>query len=467
MYIVVNACKNLVRNIGRNLLIAAVTLVVVASSVVTLTIVNAAANIVDGIRLELGSRVEIRQDFIEMRQSGLGREDVSYVSIDDFLAFADSEYLRTSIFGADMYGWSDAFCAIGDDPYDPGAQERDNGQGEIVRIETCKLISTSAPDTLPDFGTLRAISEGRMFEDLNECIVSEDLARLNGLSPGDTIWLRGAYAADKSYELIITGVYSDATDEYLNPFLAFFGEMFAHNRRNEIITSFETLMGAVWETNAGLDMKTEYYLKDPDDVALFEAEVRAKGLPVTYNVSINRAAYDKVTGPVSGMSGAAAMFAAAVLVLGAIVLALISFIAVRERKYEIGVLRAMGMERVKVALSILAETAMISAVCLVVGLAAGGLSAQRIADGILNGRVAAAEAESEQGPNKALFVGGQAQIGDGTAGYVPESEIKIVLDAGVIVKIIIITLGLAVISGAVGTGFITRFEPLKILRERN
>ncbi|MCL2060598.1 MAG: FtsX-like permease family protein, partial [Oscillospiraceae bacterium] len=214
------------------------------------------------------------------------------------------------------------------------------------------------------------------------------------------------------------------------------------------------------------DMKTEYFLNDPDDITRFEAEVRAKGLPVTYNVSINQAAYDKVTGPLAGMRGAAVTFMVVILILGAIVLALVSFLAVRERKYEVGVLRAMGMERGKVAAGMLAESVMIAAVCLAIGLLAGGAVAQPVADSILAGRVAEAEDEYGDGLNRALFVGGQAQIGDGAQGYVPESEIEVSLGAGVFAQIIVITICLAALSGAIGVAAITQYEPLKILRER-
>ena len=466
MYLVTNAAKNLLRNKGRNILIFAITLSIIVSAVVTLTINNAASKIIDDIRLDLGSRVEVRQDFIEMRQSGLGREDASYISIENFYAFAKSDYLRKAIYNADMYAWSDMFFAVDDYSDTPGETTRINDNGEEVLVETCKLISTSEPDTLSEFGTLRQIVEGRMFESLNECIISEELAALNNLSVGDTIELRGAYATDKNYNMKIVGIYSDATEDYTNWFLAINGR-FADNRRNEILTSFETLMSAGWETNAGLDMKMEYFLKDPDDIGSFEAEVRSIGLPITYNVSINQAAYDKVTGPLSGMKGAALTFMIAILALGAIVLALLSFMAVRERKYEVGVLRAMGMERGKVAFGILAEAVIISAACLILGLCAGSLAAQPIADNMLEARVADTEEEYADGANKVLFAGGQMQTDDNTQGYEPESEIQVGLSAAVIVQIIMVTLALAALSGVIGIVFITQYEPLKILRERN
>ena len=469
MYLFTNAMKNLVRNKGRNILIAAVTLAIIVSTVVTLTINNAAAKIIDDIRLDLGSRVEIGQDFMEMRAAGLdGRTDSVHLSINDFYSYANSDYLRKTIFSATMYGWSNTFCAINDDPSNPGATERSDGQGGTVLDETCKLVSTSDPNTLPDFGTLRNITYGRMFEGLNECIISEELANLNGISIGDSLELRGAIVTDKEYKMTVVGFYSDSTDEYTN-FMFMFNRPVSENRRNEIITSFDTLMTAGWETSYGLHIKNEYYLKNPDNVKLFEQEVRTKGLPITYNVSINQAAYDKVTGPLSGMKGAAVTFMVVILILGAIVLALLSFMAVRERKYEVGVLRAMGMERGKVAFGILAETVMIAALCLVIGLGAGTVMSQPIADNMLEGRVAAAEAEDAASGtgNKVLFAQGQMQTDDKAAGYMPESEIQVSLGADVIIQIIMITLALAALSGVIGVVVITQYEPLKILRERN
>ena len=470
MYLLANAIKNLARNKGRNIMLAAITLAIIVSSVVTLTINNAAAKVIDDIRLDLGSRVEIKQDFIELSHSGLisqsNRENIRYVTIDDFYAYADSDYLRNTIFGAEMYAWSGTFIAVGDEA--AGAATRTNDDGEEVLVETLRLIGATEPDELPDFGTLREIAEGRMFDGLDECIISEEAAQLNNISIGDVIDVKGAYAyaADKYYSLTVVGIYSDYTEEYTNWFLAMYGR-YADSRRNEIIVSFETLIAPGWESNAGLNMTTEYFLKDPDDIRAFENEVRAKGLPVTYDVKINEAAYDKVAGPMSSLRSASVTFMVVILVLGAIVLALLSFMAVRERKYEVGVLRAMGMERGKVAFGFLSEAIMISLLSLAIGLGAGTVMAQPVASSILEGNVAAAEAESEGQGNKAIFVGGQSQIGDGSAGYVPESEIQVSLSANVLFQIIALTLSLAALSGIIGVIAITRYEPLKILRERN
>ena len=463
MYIIANAMKNLARNKGRNALVAAITLAIVVSTVVALTINNAAAKIIDDIRLDIGSRVEIKQDFIEMRQAGLdGRTDASYISIDNFESYGKSAYLRKTIFSAEMYAWSGTFFAVGDE--EKGTGMRSDGQGGEALNETLRLVGTSETDALADFGTLREVVDGRMFEGPGECIIGEEIAWLNNVSVGDAIDVRGAsYAPDKTYSLTVVGIFSDYTEEYTNWFLSMHGR-FADSRRNEVIASWDTLMSAGWETNHGLNMTTAYYLRDPDDIKLFEQEVREQGLPVTYNVSINQAAYDKVTGPLSGMKGAVTTFMAVILILGAIVLALISFMAIRERKYEVGVLRAMGMGKGKVAAGILAEAILISAICLSLGLGAGSMMAQPIADGMLEGRVEEVEEEFAGGANRVLFAGGQMQTDDSTQGFEPESEIQVSLNADVIIQIIIITLALSALSGVIGIVIITQYEPLKILQ---
>jgi hypothetical protein len=95
--------------------------------------------------------------------------------------------------------------------------------------------------------------------------------------------------------------------------------------------------------------------------------------------------------------------------------------------------------------------------------------AQPIADSMLSGRVAVAEAKaaSSGAGNKVLFAGGQMQTDDDAQGYEPESEIQVGLNEAVLLQIIAITLTLAALSGAIGIAFITQYEPLKILRERN
>lgn len=464
MYIISNAIKNLVRNWGRNMLIGLVTLAIIISAVVTLTINNASSVIIDEARLDIASRVDISVDLFAH-----GREGMQTITIEQYISFADSDYLRHTIFQAEMQAWFGNFFAVGDlemgmaSPPDPS----------LVHSPVGKLTGHSEPENISGFGIYRHFVAGGMFEAINEAIITEELAGLNGLSVGDIIHIESAFQYGKRFELEIVGIFSHEPDP-MEEWQASIWEMMGFSlpsmiSHNEIFTGFETLMAAGWETADGLDMRLEYYLRNPDYLANFETEVRAKGLPDVFGVTINQAALDRVTGPLESLRNAALTFTIVILILGAIVLVLVSYLAIRERKYEVGVLRAMGMGRGKIAFGILTESMVITTLCLAIGLGAGAAVAQPMADNLLATEVESAieaVANAEEG-GRVLIAGGQVQTDDPASGYRAISEIEVAVGIDVIMQIIFIALALAAVSSIIGIIRITQYEPLKILRERN
>jgi putative ABC transport system permease protein len=336
----------------------------------------------------------------------------------------------------------------------------------MANLMTMKLIGATDLNNLPDFGTDRHIIDGRMFAGIDEVIISQDLAAHNGVGVGDTITIESVFHPVHVFELTVVGIYSDATPEYTDWWMQMFGR-FSENRRNEIMTSFETITAAGFTDDRALHVRAEYFLRNPDYLPLFEAEVRALGLPDIFGVTINQDALDVVTGPLNSMSSTAHVFTVIVLLLGAIVLTLISYMAIRERKYEIGVLRAMGMGKSKISAGIFMETAAITAICLVIGLGVGNLAAQPVADMLLAGEVAAAEAavNTDDG-GLFLMAGGQAQTNNPAAGFSPISDIEIAIGTDVITQIILIAFGLAIISSIIAIATITKYEPMRILSSR-
>jgi len=455
MYLITNAIKNLTRNKGRNLLLAAVTLAIIIGAVVTLTIHSAAERAIDDVRLDIGSRVTIEQDILSMFREG-GAEalaaNTEYIPFNDLITFADSQYLSNTIFNAEVMN-------LTSDNLDDTVQATCPFTGEDIQLlASTRIVGSSHPNYHPDIAQLEEIIiEGRMFADLNEVVINDDFAARNNLYVGSVFEIEALFF-DISFELTVVGIFSDDAFEHRNL-------MFIN-----IFTSFDTIAAAAGDSNEGFNVIAEYFLRNPDYLESFEREVRAKGLPDSYIVSINQVAFDRVIGPMLSMQSAVMTFSIVILILGAIVLALISFLVVRERKYEIGVLRAMGMKNGKVAVGIIVESVAITVSCLVIGLSAGVAIAQPIANNLLESRVATAEARSEElGHDTTIAVvmfGGQMQT-ESRVGYRPKSEIAVGLGGDVIVQIIAITLGLAALSGIIGVLVITRYEPLKILRERS
>jgi putative ABC transport system permease protein len=182
-------------------------------------------------------------------------------------------------------------------------------------------------------------------------------------------------------------------------------------------------------------VKFVYHLKSPDLLDAFRAEVHDNGLPEGYKVDIDEKSYENRIMPLKGLRDISRTFFLIVLALGAAIMVLLSITAVRERKYEIGVLRAMGMKKNKLALGFWIEIIALTCICFVLGIIAGGLLSQPISDILLAGQ----------------------QVTSVNISVSPQTALQIF---GVAIL-------LASIAGIISVSRITKYEPIKILMERN
>jgi len=223
----------------------------------------------------------------------------------------------------------------------------------------------------------------------------------------------------------------------------------------QLFAESEYLDGAnIVEGNRGYE--AVYYLKHPDMFSAFEAEIRNKGLPNDYNVRTDESAFDSVAGSVESLNNLAFTFMIIVLVLGAVIMILMSVIAIRERKYEIGVLRAMGMKKNKVALGLWAEIIVITCICFVLGMGLGTLLSQPVSDAIMTGQAQSADT-------------GSSSLADRLNAKETEQaeNINVTVNTVTALEIFIISILLASIAGIISVSRITKCEPIKILMERN
>ncbi|WP_343216129.1 ABC transporter permease [Clostridium mobile] len=474
MYIFQNALKNIVRNRGRNILMGIIIFAIIVTTVVALIINNTASGIIDDYKARFGSEVTITPNMEKMREQAQtqmedGKTAIQMkrppISPEQYLDFGDSEYILNSTYTAAAGVKSENITPIDEEAGASGTTMMK--QGGVGDFQPEMRLYGNFWD---DFNNgNREIAEGRMVEDKEECIISTDLAELNDISVGDKITLEGMLSdeegntQDTTYELTVVGTFYDTTEEYSN-------SMFKNpymNRRNEILADFDTVLAPMESGQRGIEITATYSLKNPDMLADFREEVYAKGLNEVYDVTTDEASYNKIVGPVEGLKSISLTFMIIVLVLGGIILALLSSISIRERKYEIGVLRAMGMKKGKVALGLWAEMLIITCLCLVVGIGSGTLVAQPVANVLLNDQIVAAEeaeANANTGGPKMVIVGGKPA---GTTNVKPLDNIEVSLGIDTIGQIITISLLLASVSGIVSIGKITKYEPIKILMERN
>lgn len=210
-------------------------------------------------------------------------------------------------------------------------------------------------------------------------------------------------------------------------------------------------------TDSGRGIEAVYYLIHPNMLAAFEADLRSRGLPDGYTARTDEAAFANVAAPVESLQTLSFAFLLIILVLGAVIMVLLSAITIRERKYEIGVLRAMGMKKQNVALSLWTEIIVITCICFALGLGAGSVLSQPISDAILAGQA--------QPATSVTTLADRINDANNTA---PSQAVTVDVSITAVTALQIFGLSvlLASVAGIISVSRITRSEPIKILMER-
>jgi len=491
MFIFQNAIQNLARNKGRNILLSAIIFAIIATTAVTLIINNTANGIIEDYRVRFGSEVNIIPDTAQIMDNiggmfgggmggmfgGGGRGAMSgvmpQVTAQQSLAFAQLPQVLSYHMTATQPAFNENIYAVdGDAEIEIGGGMFGGGGGMGAMLGGMNLEEQSLPtfrlqgNYWEDFEMgLRELVDGEFPQAYGEVIISMELAELNGFVIGDTLRLYTPTMSAR--DLTIVGIFFDMTPE--NATGGFVRAAFL-NRRNEVLTTLDTVTASIGESANGVSVTATYYLRAPELLPYFEAELRNLGLDPLMLVTTNEAAYYAIVQPVMGLRDVTSTFMIIVLVLGSVVMLFLASISIRERKYEIGVLRAMGMKKREVALGLWTEMLIITVVCLVLGLTVGTVVAQPISDTLLAAQIeniTPIEEVTQQGGMLGGLGGRLSQItGGNQASAEPLSELDVSLGATTILQIIGISLLLATVAGVVSTLRITKYEPIKILMER-
>lgn len=468
MYILINALKNIVRNKGRYILVAIIMILMIVSITVSTMIHYTTNEVIDNYSERFGASVYFTADLkkvIKLPTNAAGNIEVPEITTDQLVSFSNSDYLKSTLFTGSMHTFSDSLQGL-----DQGGQEIDQSGAFVPsnneanhslnrQIPNSVVIGYSDLSLMDDFMMeQREISSGRMFETINECVISEAFAKLNSLEIDDTITVYNVDNISQLLTLKITGIYTDTTTEQSS------GSTWAvNNRRNEILTNYETMIA---NGTKGVYTEATFYLKNPEYASQFEAEVKDKGFPDIYNVNTDADSYNQVVKPVKGLSKVSLTLMLIVLCFGLAVLILLSILLIRERRYEIGVLRVMGMKKVRVALGLIIESITIILVCLIIGFSIGVVVAQPISNAILQDQINIAKMSEI---NNAINNGAGVITNESNdvRDYSKLTQIQVVISP----KIIILSVGIALFLGLISNGasiiYILKYEPMQILSERN
>ncbi len=538
MYLFKNALKCIGRAKGRNILIGIIALVIAVSACIGLSIRQAAesakAETLEGMSVTAKISFDRQSAMQGMRPSADGasggtqsgafdREQFrtlmnggTSLTLDEYQTYAAAEsvqdfyYTLTAYFdgsdelepvSSESETESESSAGAPGGGMSPGRTKGDR-MGNMATGDFT-VIGYSGDNAMTAFQTgSTTIADGVVFSEgttERQCLISEELAAYNELAVGDTVTLANPDSETETYTLTVAGIYKNTEANDLS--VSMFGV--GQDPANQIYLSAAALQGILdasasasetttdaatgqeTETAVGSSLSATYVFADADAYHRFEEEVRTLGLDDSYTVSsADLTAFENSLTPLNTLSTMAGWFLLVILLIGAVILIVLNIFNIRERKYEIGVLTAMGMKKGKVALQFLAEILVVTMAAILIGAGIGAVSAVPVTNALLANQVESQQSSQLQLENNFgrggnfkgglqtapdnLPTGGRggfAALGQNVSNYV--TEVNSAMNLTVLLQLLGIGLLLTLAAGAVSVLFVMRYDPLKILANRD
>lgn len=489
MYILKNAFVSITRNIGRNLLIGIIIVVISFAAAVTLAIRNSANSLIAAYedQYEVEATIGMNRESMrgEMKMDRNASEEtresnkenmaeifskVSNISTEDIEQYGDSKYVKSYYYqqsiGVNVNDLEAASLNAGnssdDHPLGSGL-----GKQNFMNRTTgdFTLSGYSSIEGMQDFISGRySITSGEVFQDLesDSCVINSDLAALNDIAVGDMITVVDPDHSNNTITLTVTGIFEETSDteEAMGMFTT---------SANTIITNTNVIEKFM---NVNTDMKVTttptFILTSKDVIKNFENELTKKGLSEYLSVSTNLDQVEASTSTISNVSNFATTFLIITLMIGGIVLFVINMINIRERKYEIGVLRTIGMKKSLLTLQFVSELLIVAIIGLAIGGCFGAISSVSVSNHLLEQEIAASnEKANDVSRNFGDGKNFKLERMNGIASVQAFDSIDAVVDGKVLGQLLVIGIVLTLISSTASMVSIQKFSPLTILKERS
>ena len=536
MYIIKNALRCIGRSKGRNVLIGIIALVIAVSACLGLSIRQAAESAKETTLSGMNVSATISYDRSGMMNGlmgggmpdfsqGFDREEFeemmkggTSLSLEEYELYATASSVQAFYYTLNAYFNGSELDAVsnssngnssssGSMPNIPGfSGGMPGGMGGSSRVTgDFTVVGYSTHSAMTDFinGNSSILEGGTMFEEGTTdyvCVISEELALYNELSVGDTVTLVNPSNEEESYTLTITGIYTSAQNNDFS--MSAWGS--GQDPANKIYTSAAALQG-ILDASASAseenylmgEISGTYLFESTEDFYAFEEEARTLGLSEEYTVSSpDLAEFENSLTPLNTLSKIAGVFLIVILIIGGVILVVLNIFNVRERKYEVGVLTAMGMKKWKVAAQFMCEILVVTMIAVIIGAAIGAVCSVPVTNALLEGQVQSQSNQQSQieqnfgGGFGGSFPGGMggmsgfpsdmpsdmpSNIGggnnpfgnmiNGATEYV--TEVNSAMNLTVVFQMMGVGLLLTLIASAASVLFIMRYDPLKILANRD
>lgn len=512
MYIFKNALKNVTRIKGRSILIGIVVLIIATSSCLALSIKNSASSLVESYKNENEIEAKITLDRVKMRDDMKNKSssgdtkpnpvefmaNISEIDMNMVKDYGNSEYVKSYTYSANTNLNANGIEKVTMEessnnvniPQDIGRGRIGNG-GSSKNTGDFQIVGYGDLNSMTEFlDSSYKITYGEIFDTTsseNLCLISNELAENNELKVGDSITLVNPNDETKTVEFKIKGIYEDNTES--TEFTMF------SNAANKILTTYTALNNFVslsedTENKIVTTTDATFILQNESSIEPFLEELQNKGLSEYYTLTTNVDTINESIKPLENLDNFAIIFFIVVLVIGGVILVIVNMINIRERKYEIGVLRAIGMKKKSVLLQFITESFIVTFTSIVIGIVIGSLISVPTANVLLKNEIESKQSKENKisenfGMNQGIILE-MPQNRGGTFSGTPDNKmdkkdirdtfannanyidkINAVINIKTVGELILIGLALTLMSSSISMIFISRYTPLKILSNRS
>ena len=489
MFIFKNAYISIIRNKSRNILIGAIILVIACACTITLAINNTAKDLINSYdsayekeitlsfdRNKMMKDIDFSKEDMESAKEAF--ENIKSYTLEDIENFSTSEHIES-------YYYTYNISLNGNNIEKAEIETNRGGFGGPGKMPGGGRGKSSLDFTLTGYSSINQMSEfingtytileitdnaWDIVFDGNYVFINEELASYNELKLNDKIVLEDEN--NNTYEFEIIGIFED-NDTENNSMMSMFS-----NSANTIVTGASSLVN-IDNSNDSVEgsITPTFIIDDYDNATLVQDEFYEKGLDETYVVETNQELAESGVSSIKNVKSFATTFLIITLLIGGIVLFILNMINIRERKYEIGVLRTIGISKLKLTMQFVIELLMVAFVALIVGALAGATMSKSVSNSLLASEIESSTNSMEDMKNN---FGGPGGMPGGPGGKMPDfgkvsgvvtvqayDRVDAIVNAKVIFELLAIGLTLVLISSASAMVSIQRFSPLTILKERS
>lgn len=415
---------------GKSLILLVVLAVISVFVLTGLTIQTAAEKSSNLARQELGGDVTLtvdRQSLVENGGEERRRQAMFQpipIDIKDAESLIGSDYVEGYNFYSTTSAMAADFTAIGAEEEEDSTTEEDQGQGSMPGrmgggmnsdLDVQGVLYSDAATSFMDGQSEMVEGEHLTADDAGEMVtlVEENLASENGWSIGDEISITSV-ETEETVTLEIKGIYSTSAE--IPPQAE---RMLSMNPYNSIYVPIEAANQLKGEE--GIINQAIYYMNDPLNIDAFMEEAKSESAIDfdTFILNANDQLYQQMMGPIENVSSFSNKIVLLVTIAGSIILGLIVMMTIRERKYEMGVLLAIGEKRKKLVGQFLVEILMVAVLAMGLSLVTGNYVAEAVGNQLLEQELTASEESNEpqsftnrRGMMGAMGPGGMIQTQD-------------------------------------------------------